>query len=108
MKKTRLLQMTELVVATINDYFGSTPRPASIPIDHPVWAAVERAVREKFGGEHIHIGSQKKSGAAKRNASILKDRQNGLPVSAIMTKYGLSRPAVYKILKLQKVNNPAA
>ena len=107
MKKSKLLKMTELIAATIDDHFASEPPPDSIPSDHPVWMIVERAVREKFGGGYISIPGLSKDSAEKRNKRIIKDRENGIPVAAIRVKYGLSRAAVYKILKLKKVANPA-
>jgi len=59
--------------------------------------------RTVFGGKHISIPGGTKEAADKRNSSIIRDRENGVPVDVIMTKHGLSRAAVYKILKLKKM-----
>lgn len=73
-----------------------------VPDDDPMWAELERAIRAKFGGKYISIPGRSKEAAEKRNKGVLRDRENGIPVSVIMGKYGLSRAAVYKILKLKE------
>lgn len=93
--------MVELLDAAMKAHFepGQT---INAPKDHPVWADFENAVRAEFGGKYISIPGPSKDTAARRNERIIKDHENGVSVPSIMEKYGLSRPAVYKILKLKR------
>lgn len=101
MKHPKLDRMAELLKAALKAHF-EPGQPIKIPKDHPLWADLERAIRAEFGGQHISIPSTSKDTAAARNKQIIKDRENGLAVSVIVDKYGLSRAAVYKILDLKK------
>lgn len=70
--------------------------------DEDIKRVIDRT-RTVFGGKHISIPGDTKEAADKRNSSIIRDRENDVPVGVIMTKHGLSRAAVYKILKIKKM-----
>jgi Mor family transcriptional regulator len=72
----------------------------------PSKSDIEMMLREKFGGKCLYISGESKETAAKRNARILRDKAAGVPVSVIMGKTGLSRAAVYKILKNSELIQP--
>lgn len=55
----------------------------------------------KCGGKYLYVPDQSKPLAETRNAKIARDHRNDVSVPDIMSKYGLSRAAVYKILRKQ-------
>lgn len=59
------------------------------------------ALLARCGGKYVYVPNQSKAAAVERNAKIARDRRNGVSVPNIMSKYGLSRGAVYKIIKQQ-------
>ena len=61
----------------------------------------EKIIAAKFGGKYISIPGNSKALAEERNQKIARDHNNGLTVPVIMERHGLSRAAVYKILKKQ-------
>lgn len=81
-----------------------TMRAAAPDVPDAAWSVFERALRAKYGGKSLSIPGPSKEAAATRDARIVRDKQNGVPVSVIMQKYGLSRAAIYKILNLKKEN----
>lgn len=102
MKKSRFDRFVELLDAALKSHF-EPGQPIDAPADHPVWKDFEKAVRAEFGGKAISIPGFSKPAAEKRDAKIVRDRSNGVPVAVLVEKYGLSRAAIYKILKKETI-----
>jgi Mor family transcriptional regulator len=66
----------------------------------------ESALRARCGGKYLYVPNPSKAAAVERNAKIARDRRNGVSVRDIMSKYGLSRAAVYKVLKASDIPRP--
>ncbi|MDT3706489.1 MAG: Mor transcription activator family protein [Thiobacillus sp.] len=66
----------------------------------------ESALRASCGGKHVYVPNSSKAAALERDAKIARDRRNGVSVQDIMSKYGLSRAAVYKVLKNREIHRP--
>ncbi len=60
-------------------------------------------IRAKVRGKYIYIPDQSKPLAEARDTKIARAYKNGVSVLNIMSMYGLSRAAVYKILRKQSV-----
>lgn len=98
MKKTRLTRFCEVALAAYKKCYDETATHDA-EFRERVAKAMMDGVRAELGGKHISIPGTSKDAAANRNARIVRDKEAGVPVPVIMDKYGLSRAAVYKILK---------
>lgn len=109
MKKSRFDRMAELLDSTLASHFDPGQKFEALG-DHPAWADFwadfENALRAELGGKHISIPGPTKATAAARNERIIRDRKNGVSISVLTDKYGLSRAAVYKILKKMGLSRP--
>lgn len=90
----------ELLKSVLRKENRKTQKHAEAEIDELV-RRIDAGISAGASGKYLYIPAENKPLAKERNAKIARDYENGVSVPNIMTKYGLSRAAVYKILKKQ-------
>ena len=63
-------------------------------------AALESAVRDRWGGDRPYIAKRDEKRRSERNAAIRSDRQRGDAVTLLAQRYGLSRHTVWRVLAM--------
>ncbi len=58
----------------------------------------EEKIRQSWGGERPYISSTK-SKRQKKNKKVLRDLNEGRPIEEVVSNNGISRAAVYRLLK---------
>lgn len=61
-------------------------------------AAVDAAVRERWGGDRPYIAKRQGEGRSDRNAAIRRDFQRGESVALLVRRYNLSRSTIWRVL----------
>ncbi len=61
-------------------------------------AALDAAVRERWGGDRPYIAKRKGEGRSDRNAAIRRDYQRGESIPLLMRRYQLHRATIYRVL----------
>jgi Mor family transcriptional regulator len=63
-------------------------------------AAVDLALRERWGGDRPYIAKRHGEGRSDRNAAIRRDHQRGESVALLCRRYQVSRVTVWRVLGL--------
>lgn len=63
-------------------------------------AALDAAVRERWGGDRPYIAKRPGEGRSDRNAAIRRDYQRGESIPLLMRRYQLSRVTIWRVLEL--------
>jgi hypothetical protein len=81
------------VVVMVRQHLPAMPDEAA--------AAVDAALRERWGGDRPYIAKRHGEGRSDRNAAIRRDFQRGESVALLSRRYSLSRMSIYRVLGLE-------